>query len=432
MGSQVPFTSINFGLDISPEGRLVTKWCLEASIDGIGKHHETPIFPISCFVRTKGINDKPGTPNYDLLQLAIKSLSKNVYPNIVNNNWSQNEYNPEDPDTAMSTMGCVLGTETITCKYKDTVYTNITFVNVWNMLETEYKLKVKVNGIGKYIDVEDFYVYDSSIKDFTKVKRVIKNPDVGNWTNVNFDNGKFLTATEDHPLPVLGKGRTFVKDLQVGDKILKANTENEYVTVTSIIFVGVLHEPSYDVETASDRFDVSGINSHNCRTMLGFDRHGMGYKKVGRGNVSPMTLNLPKLGIKHGICLGTRKRPDVKGFFEDLNEKLKLMEIGLIDRFYHICSQSVKSAPFMYENGTINHSEESLINGIKESMKANTNGIGFIGLAECCQAMYGKDHSSDDKKVIEFSIKVVKTIHDFCIEAGDRNNLNFSCYASPR
>ena len=50
MGSQVPFTSINFGLDTSPEGRLVTKWCLEASIDGIGKHNETPIFPISCFI----------------------------------------------------------------------------------------------------------------------------------------------------------------------------------------------------------------------------------------------------------------------------------------------------------------------------------------------------------------------------------------------
>lgn len=45
MGSQVPFTSINFGLDTSPEGRLVTKWCLEASLAGIGKYHETPIFP---------------------------------------------------------------------------------------------------------------------------------------------------------------------------------------------------------------------------------------------------------------------------------------------------------------------------------------------------------------------------------------------------
>lgn len=80
MGSQVPFTSINFGLDTSPEGRMVTRWCLSASIDGIGKHKETPIFPISIFQRKRGINDKPGTPNYDLFQLALKSLSKRIYP----------------------------------------------------------------------------------------------------------------------------------------------------------------------------------------------------------------------------------------------------------------------------------------------------------------------------------------------------------------
>ena len=46
-GSQVPFTSLNYGRDTTPEGRLVTKWMLEASIDGVGKHHLTPIFPIS-------------------------------------------------------------------------------------------------------------------------------------------------------------------------------------------------------------------------------------------------------------------------------------------------------------------------------------------------------------------------------------------------
>lgn len=102
-GSQLPFTSINYGLDITPEGRLVTKWLLNASIEGIGKNHLTPIFPISIFQYKKGVNDREGTPNYDLKKLAIKSLSKRIYPNIVNCDWSKNP--ASNIDEEMATMG---------------------------------------------------------------------------------------------------------------------------------------------------------------------------------------------------------------------------------------------------------------------------------------------------------------------------------------
>lgn len=104
-GSQVPFTSINYGRDISPEGRLVTKWLLETSLDGVGKHHVTSIFPIGIFSHKKGVNANPGDPNYDLKQLAIKSLSKRIYPNICNNDWTEAHEDPNDPDTIFSTMG---------------------------------------------------------------------------------------------------------------------------------------------------------------------------------------------------------------------------------------------------------------------------------------------------------------------------------------
>lgn len=72
------------GLDTSLEGRMATRCLLQASIDGVGKYHTTSIFPISIFQIKKGINDKPGTPNYDLKRLALKSLSKRIYPNFVN------------------------------------------------------------------------------------------------------------------------------------------------------------------------------------------------------------------------------------------------------------------------------------------------------------------------------------------------------------
>lgn len=104
-GSQVPFTSINLGRDTSTEGRLVTKWIMEASIDGIGEHHLTSIFPISIFQYKNGVNAKPKDKNYDMKQLALKSMSKRIYPNWVNCNWSQFHEDENNPDTFGSTMG---------------------------------------------------------------------------------------------------------------------------------------------------------------------------------------------------------------------------------------------------------------------------------------------------------------------------------------
>ena len=104
-GSQVPFTSINFGRDTSTEGRFVSRKMLEASLAGIGKHHLTPIFPISIFQYKVGCNANPGDPNYDLKQLAIESLSKRIYPNFVNCDFSQAHEDPNNPDTFFATMG---------------------------------------------------------------------------------------------------------------------------------------------------------------------------------------------------------------------------------------------------------------------------------------------------------------------------------------
>ena len=106
-GNQLPFTSINYGTCTSPEGRMVTEKLLEVSIAGLGKFHKTPIFPCGIFQYMKGVNDKPGTPNYDLYQLALKSTAKRLYPNYANVDWSGNAgYDRNDPCTYFSTMGC--------------------------------------------------------------------------------------------------------------------------------------------------------------------------------------------------------------------------------------------------------------------------------------------------------------------------------------
>ena len=105
-GNQLPFTSINYGTCALPEGRLVTKALLDTSIKGIGKCHKTSIFPCGIFQCMKGVNRKPGEPNYDLYQLALRSTAQRLYPNYANVDWSGNAgYDVNDPRTYFSTMG---------------------------------------------------------------------------------------------------------------------------------------------------------------------------------------------------------------------------------------------------------------------------------------------------------------------------------------
>lgn len=86
---------------------MFTQALLDVSIEGLGKIHKTSIFPCGIFQYMKGVNDKPGTPNYDLYQLALQSTAKRLYPNYANVDWSGNAgYDRNDPCTYFSTMGC--------------------------------------------------------------------------------------------------------------------------------------------------------------------------------------------------------------------------------------------------------------------------------------------------------------------------------------
>ena len=85
---------------------MVIKALLEGSINGVGKFHKTPIFPCGIFQIMSGVNKEPGTPNYNLFRLALKSTAKRLYPNYANVDWSGNRgYDPTDPTTYFSTMG---------------------------------------------------------------------------------------------------------------------------------------------------------------------------------------------------------------------------------------------------------------------------------------------------------------------------------------
>ncbi len=106
-GAQIPFSSINYGTDTSPEGRLVIECVLKAQDAGLG-HGETPIFPIHIFKVKEGINYNPEDPNYDLYKLAIKVSAKRLFPNFsfLDAPFNSQFYKEGCPDTEVAYMGC--------------------------------------------------------------------------------------------------------------------------------------------------------------------------------------------------------------------------------------------------------------------------------------------------------------------------------------
>jgi ribonucleoside-triphosphate reductase len=106
-GAQIPFSSLNYGTDTSPEGRMVTKHLLLATEAGLG-NGETPIFPVSIFKVKEGVNYNPGDPNYDLFQLACRVSAKRLFPNFafIDAPFNLKYYRPGRPETEIAYMGC--------------------------------------------------------------------------------------------------------------------------------------------------------------------------------------------------------------------------------------------------------------------------------------------------------------------------------------
>ena len=105
-GAQVPFSSINFGTDTTPEGRMIIKNYLLATQAGLG-NGETPIFPISIFKVKDGLNFNEGDPNYDLFKLAIETSAKRLFPNFsfIDATFNKQYYKEGCPESEIAYMG---------------------------------------------------------------------------------------------------------------------------------------------------------------------------------------------------------------------------------------------------------------------------------------------------------------------------------------
>lgn len=152
---------------------------------------------------------------------------------------------------------------------------------------------------------------------------------------------------------------------------------------------------------------------------------------TGRGNLSFTSINLPRIGIKHGICLKEREKADIKGFYEELEEVMELIKDQLLERFELQCSKRVYNFPFVLGQGMWNDGETlKPTDRIRRVLKHGTLSIGFIGLAETLKALIGEHHGESDEAE-KLGYKIVKFMREKCDEFSEKYNLNFTCLATP-
>ena len=149
----------------------------------------------------------------------------------------------------------------------------------------------------------------------------------------------------------------------------------------------------------------------------------------GRGNLSFTTINLVRLGIKHGIL--KNEETDLDGFFQELSDLMDLVKEQLLERFEIQCNKRTYNFPFLLEQGVWIDSEKlKPTDRLRKVLKHGTLSIGFIGLAECLKALIGKHHGESDEAQ-ELGLKIIKFMRTKCDEYSEKYNLNFTCLATP-
>ena len=152
----------------------------------------------------------------------------------------------------------------------------------------------------------------------------------------------------------------------------------------------------------------------------------------GRGNLSFTTINLVRLGIKHGI-VGTmaHKKADMEGFYEELDKLLDLCKEQLLERYEIQCNKRVYNFPFLMGQGNWLDSDKLKPNDkLKKVLKHGTLSIGFIGLAECLKALIG-EHHGESAKAQKLGLEIIGHMRQKCDEFSQEYKLNFTCLATP-
>lgn len=196
---------------------------------------------------------------------------------------------------------------------------------------------------------------------------------------------------------------------------------NTYSVVKSVKDLPDMDAPSFDVETESDKFDVSGIVSHNCRTRTLENVNGEA-RTIGRGNLSFTSINLPMIAIE---C------ETIEDFLNDVKEMTRVACEQLYDRYRYQINRSPKNFDFIYDQETsIGSKEAKDKNDLSESLKHGTLSVGFVGLAEAMVELFGKHHG-ESEEVLQYAIKTIETMKSVTDEFREKLSLNYAVIATP-
>ena len=212
---------------------------------------------------------------------------------------------------------------------------------------------------------------------------------------------------------------------------LRSTAQRLYPNYANVDWTGNI---GYDRNDPRTYFSTMG-----CRTANGLDINAVPGQnpqmKDGRGNICPVTIILPTLAMEAKEYVLKNSEPfseDLEGqtvdrFIELLDQKIHEAKDMLIERFEWICSQSPKSACFMYENNTmLGYIPEE---GIRSALKHGTLAVGQLGLAETLQILIGCDHT--DPKGMELAKRIEQLFKDRCGEFKNTYKLNFGVYYTP-
>ena len=176
----------------------------------------------------------------------------------------------------------------------------------------------------------------------------------------------------------------------------------------------------------------SEVGYMGCRTRVMADVTDLNNQTTGgRGNLSFTSINLPRIAIKHGICLGERDKADMDGFYAELFEKMELVRDQLLERFEIQCNKRCYNFPFLLQQGVWTDGDKlKPTDRLRKILKHGSLGIGFIGLAETLKALIGKHHG-EDKKAEKLGLEIIGFMRNKCDEFAKEYNLNFTLLATP-
>lgn len=426
---QTPFVTISFGLATSWAGRVVQKAILKVRINGYGAQSKTPVFPKLVYMLKEGVNMRAGDPNYDVKRLALYCASKRIYPDFqsVDNTVRDLGFNP-------TSMGCFAGDHTVRVRMGgDGDYETLTGEKLWEWAASQYGAQKQPNGVDEYVDVPsgDLDVADShtGVEQGARVLRLVKNYS-NVWVRVkvvpetesNMSERKIvLTITDDHPLPVQGKGRLYAGSLVPGDRLTSASGET--LRVTSV--TGCAHDgPSYDLTTDTDYFDLNGVVSHNCRSFLSYYENPETGEPVeyGRFNVGVVTLNLPR------IAMQTENKGE---FMRLLDARAGIVREALDWRFDQVRGATASQSPIHYVTGAagVAMSPSDKVGDLVEGGYA-TASMGYIGVYEATARFYGGDWYSN-REAVEFSVNIVRRLDELARSWKAESGRGYGVYGTP-